>query len=163
MVKYSFLFLIFVLISCNIFKKDIYKDHPCITKNNKDFTIEWGYYLSENRDFYAFRMNTLGEISKVSKDTIEQLLKIDYYEFCDLYSEINKEILNTQSLNVPCDTNVYVLVKNETLNYQFRALWDPKFETVGSAGFRDVWKKLNTYLPIDPNGKRTYFNFEFNN
>lgn len=163
MVKYSFLFLILIFSSCNIFKKDIYKDHPCITENNKDYTIEWGYYLSESRDYFAFRLNTLGEISMVSKDTVEHFMKIEFDEFCELYSDINKEILNTQSLNVPRDTNTYVLVKNETLNYQFRALWDPQFETIGSAGFREVWKKLNEHLPIDPNGKRTYFNFEFNN
>lgn len=162
MVRFNILILIVVLSSCSLFEKDIYEDHPCVKEANKELTIEWGYYLRKSNDFYAFRLNTLGEISKVSKTKSENLMKIDYDKFCSLYSDINKEILKTQTLNVPRDTNVYVLIKNETLNYQFRALWDPKYETVGSEGFRAIWKSLNSNLPIDPNGKRTYFNFEFN-
>lgn len=165
MVKFRFIILIIVLLvsSCSLFKKDFYDNHPCINQQSKNVLIEWGYYLSTNKKLYGFRLDTKGKLYLIDKDNYDGklLLTLSLDEYCELYSGINQEILKTQTLNVPRDTNTFIMLKNPDIKYTFRALWDPNYETVGSEGFRELFKKLNKYLPPDPNGNKIYHNFEF--
>jgi hypothetical protein len=168
MVKFKLVFVLFSLSifvgACNLFKKDIYKDHPCINNKTQNLNIEWGYYLNQTKDFYGFRLNTKGEIYSItkSKQQGEYLLTISKEDYCNLYSDLNTEVFKSQTLNVPRDTNCYFIIENKQVNYFFRALWDPNFKNVGSDGFKEVWRKFNQKLPIDENGKKMYYNFEFN-
>lgn len=164
MAKFSYLlFFIFLLTSCSLFKKDFYDEHPCISEKTKNIVIEWGYYITETNSIYGFKLDTKGQVYIFEKSDLEGklLLTLPLNEFCDIYSSVNREILKTQTLSVPSDTNAFIMMKNPDLNYQFRAIWDPRFETVGSQGFRDIFKKLNKQLPADPNNKKIYHNFEF--
>jgi len=164
MVKFNFIILILIFTySCSLFKKDFYDEHPCINQQSKNVEIEWGYYLSTNKNLFGFRLNTKCELYLIDKEDYNGslLMTLSLDEYCELYSNLNKEILKTQTLNVPRDTNAFIMVKNPDKQYIFRALWDPNFETVGSEGFREVFKQLNKYLPADPNGKKIYHNFEF--
>ena len=162
--KYKVFAVFLILTSCSLFKGNPFKDHPCVNDKNKTQTIEWGYYLSESKDFYGFKLNTLGEIYLTSKDEIDGnfIHKISFDEYCELNTELYKEILKTQTLNVPQDTNAYIIIKNNKLNYFFRAAWDPKFETYGSEGFRNIWKSLNSKISQDTVKNKIKYKFEFN-
>ncbi len=167
MVKFKLLIILAILMfvgACNIFKKDFYKDHPCVNEKTKNLSIEWGYYLSQTKDYYGFKLTTKGDIYSITKTNSEgeYLLSISKEVYCSLYADLNKEVFKSQTLNVPRDTNCYFLIENKENNYMFRALWDPKFKNIGSDGFKSVWKKFNNKLPIIKDGKKTYYNFEFN-
>lgn len=162
--KFKIFAIFLISTSCSLFKPDPYKDHPCVNDKNKSQTVEWGYYLSESKEFFGFKLNTLGEIYLSSNvNSEEQIIhKISFEEFCKINSELNKEIIKTQTLNVPRDTNAYIIIRNNEINYFFRAAWDPKFETYGSAGFREIWKELNLKISGDTVKNKINYKFEFN-
>ena len=158
-----FIFLAILISSCSLFKKDFYTNHPCINEKSKNIEIKWGFYIAESKELYGFKLDTKGQCFLIDKNKVDEslLLTLSKEEYCDLYFSINKEIIKTQTLNVPADTNAFITFDNPDMNYNFRAIWNPNYETIGSKGFREIFKKLNKALPSDQDGKKTYFNFEF--
>ena len=165
MVRFSIYFILctFLFSSCSLFKKDFYADHPCINEKSKNIEIKWGFYITETKELYGFKLDTKGQVFLIDNNLADEslLLTLNKEEYCDIFISINKEIIKTQTLNVPADTNAFITFNNPDMNYDFRAIWDPNYETIGSEGFREIFKKLNKVLPSDTDGKKMYFNFEF--
>ena len=64
---------------------------------------------------------------------------INSENYCKLLSMIRNEFIKTQTLNVQADTMRYIEFIHPSQSTKLRAAWNPKYEAVGSAGFREIW------------------------
>ena len=93
--------------------------------------------------------------SKVTvSNGIEKKIKIGFLKnenICNLIKMIDKAMINTQALNVPCDTCRFVIFENKKTDTFFKAVWNPKFHTLGNIHFREVYDSLELYKNLIKN------------
>lgn len=137
----------------------------CVSELNKDAIIRWGWVYKDEQTEKAYRLDTYGDIYReeeqkiiIRKGSVEELENdnsqfietVSRETYCDIYIKTQKEFIKAQSLFVPADTMIFVQLINPAAGTNLRALWNPKFEAIGSKGFREVWAKLEDALPNNP-------------
>ncbi len=127
----------------------------CLTDKQKGLIIRWGDYDNEKKEFNGYLLNTDAEYFSVKgggligKHDEELLGTIDSDNYCKLFHAIRKEFLATQTLNSPGDISRIIEFNNPTTNVILRAVWNPKFQTFGSKGFRKIYDQLQDILKND--------------
>jgi hypothetical protein len=109
--------------------------------------ISWGELITETGEIngwsfdsksmlYTYKKNRTGDITR------EKITRIPKDKYCSLLSQIKQNILQTQALNAPGELSRFVEYSNSSSNVFIRALWNAKYETVGSKGFRHLYDSL---------------------
>ncbi len=126
----------------------IVPEPDCLSKSNKNTTIIWGYYKNKVRIMFGHKISSSGEI--FAFDNIKQkdslVCLTSKRNMCDLVKSIQDEFIKTQSLNVPADSVIFIELLNPNTNLRLRAAWNPRLPSIGSKGFRAIWKKLDSTL-----------------
>ncbi len=123
----------------------------CINEDLEDLLIRWGKLILENRYLEGYEIDSKANLYEVKLQNQNYLLKvkkgkIDFATYCGLVSNIRNEFLNVQALHSPGDTSHFVEYINNSLNTYLRALWNPKFQTVLSKGFREIYDSLSMQI-----------------
>lgn len=175
MIKYFVTILTFAfLLACSSAKNETTTDKSpekklvisnCVSEINKNAEIRWGWVYDASKTEKAYKLDTHGDIERVpeqkivvrkgSIETLEDknakfIETVSRETYCDIYVSLQKEFIKTQSLFVPADTMVFIQLINPDAGTNLRALWNPKYEAIGSKGFREVWAKLEKALPSNP-------------
>lgn len=125
----------------------------CIKPGMEKLAITWGDVILKTGEIDGWRLNAKGEVLRFTREElnsdsiISKTSEIDKSKLCSLISMINSEILKTQALNAPGDISRYVEFYNPETGTNFRAIWNPKFQTVGSKGFRAIYDSLMSVVP----------------
>ncbi len=124
----------------------------CISDKQKGLIIKWGDYDNEKREFVGHIMKTDTEIFSVKSAGLlgnydkEASVSVAGDDYCKILNNIRKEFLSTQTLNSPGDISRIIEFNNPATNVVLRAVWNPKFETFGSKGFRKIYSQLQDIL-----------------
>ena len=152
------IFALFAFSNCKSVptKKDALDHHvntDCIKPGMNDLTIRWGDVILNTGEIDGWKMDSHGDVfrftrEELSADTvITKITSIDKARLCGFISQINSEMLKIQALNAPGDISRYVEFFNPETGINFRALWNPKFQTVGSKSFREIYDSLMAIVP----------------
>ena len=137
-----------LLISCS-------RTPECITTKEEDIKIRWGEAFINQKVFDGYEIDAKARLYRNSgtfnsKDNNLTLLgNADPELYCNLLLRIRDEFLKVQALNAPGDTSRYVEYIDPTNNISVRALWNPKFKTVLSEGFRGIYDSLQIFTKIN--------------
>lgn len=123
--------LILLLSSCKVTDQS-----NCNLSDYKDLEIELGY-LSQSSisEFYQLKGNKI--TNSYNKDTIV----LDENVACNLLQKSTQLFLKIQTLNVPADSNHYMIYKNKKNNADLRALWNPIHDNKGNLEFKSLYKE----------------------
>jgi len=133
------LFSILVLSSCKTIEIP-----NCVTETNKDLQIRYGNYNTKDNvliDGYTISSEAIiyRIFSLYDKKLNSQIGTISTDDYCKLINMINKEFIKTQTLNVQADTVRFVELIHPSQDTKLRAAWNPRYEAIGSKGFREIW------------------------
>lgn len=108
----------------------------CNLSDYKDLEIELGY-LSQSSisQYYQLKGNKI--TNSFNKDTIS----IEENVACNLLQKTTQLFLKTQTLNVPADSNHYMIYKNKKSNTDLRALWNPLHNNKGNVEFKALYQE----------------------
>jgi hypothetical protein len=141
----SSLIFIFTL-SCTKVKHEPESD--CLSKSNKNSEIMWGFYKQKERIMFGHKISSSGDI--FAHDNIKQKDSLLGFtskkNMCNLVKSIQDEFIMTQSLNVPADSVVFIELFNPNTRVRLKASWNPRLPSIGSKGFRAIWKSLDSTL-----------------
>ncbi|MBM2814282.1 MAG: hypothetical protein HW421_1044 [Ignavibacteria bacterium] len=125
----------------------------CITQKNENLKIRWGMHNYKTNDIRGYMLNTNSELFMIYKDSLstgysDSLIgKFDPEEFCKILRVFEKNIMKIQTLNEPAEFSRFIEYDNPVENMFVRAVWNSKFKTVSSEGFRRLYDSLEARLP----------------
>lgn len=125
----------------------------CIKNNSKEMIISWGEVHKNNlRTYYS--VNTNLEIHLyVQRDdgnppTISRIGKMSEEDYCNLFRELQKTIMQVQALNSPGDISNFIEINDPKNNFNFKALWNPEFTNKGNKEFKELFAKYQEAIPV---------------
>jgi hypothetical protein len=127
----------------------------CIKPQTKDQIIRWGEYNAKSGLVTGYQINTDFMIYRIkmeppNKDyTLQEIGKIQPLTYCDMVEMIKDEVLKTQALNAPGEQNKFIEYTNPGTKVSSRNVWNVKFNTLGSKGFREIYDSLQTLVSFD--------------
>jgi hypothetical protein len=127
----------------------------CISEKDKDVKIRWGEVFISQKVFDGYQLDTKAMLYRNSgytnskTDDLILLGEVDPELYCTLLLRIRDEFLKVQALNAPGDTSRYVEYVDPANNISVRALWNPKFKTYLSEGFRGIYDSLQIFTNIN--------------
>lgn len=155
MVNFKYILLIAIIfISCSSTKKEenekkeklIVKN--CINESNQDVEITWGKYIKAENKYLSYKLTTTGDVYRINKDDSETAISNIYTEeYCDVYISLQKTFLKYQTVRIPADTAKFIYLTNPKLKSDFKAMWNPNYETVSNKSFNKIFNLLNQTLP----------------
>lgn len=147
MMKYiMFLMLGFVLMSCNSFKP------TCINDSNKRLTFSFGDFdMKSEQMLNAYQIKSDGKVYKLLNwqgDCASSVFQLSENDYCTLKKKLEDEIMKTQTLNVQADTVRFVQYLMEGTSNRNRAMWNPRYEAIGSKGYREILDYIHSITGI---------------
>ncbi len=124
----------------------------CIDDAMQQMQIGWGDHDINSGSIDGYILKTDGSLFKVERDSTgaatktEKIGTIDEDKYCSIYRMTAREVMKTQTLNSAIDIERYVFMKNIPTGLNFRASWNPKYDTYGSKGFRQVFDSLQALV-----------------
>ncbi len=120
----------------------------CISDNLTDLIIRWGYIILEDKYIEGYELDSFANLYAIKMENLNYIYKkkIGSYEhtkYCGYLLQIRNEFIKIQTLHSPGDTSRFVEYINQINNTNLRALWNPKFQTVLSKGFREIYDSLS--------------------
>lgn len=146
---FIFIFSVILFVSCISSKPD------CISEYHDGMEITWGNFDAKNKKIEAYRIDDSGKLYYVVSDSLpntfisEQILKVDFNNYCEIFNFVNKVTVQTQALYSPGEKSKFIDFKIPNTQVFSRAVWNPEFETVGSRRHRLLYDSLMTLVPID--------------
>ncbi len=134
------LLTLLILISCTSSV-----DKNCLSSGMEAVQIEWGYITSANSSkYYRLYTNNLVEIYKNNDAEFNRIdtLSITKVEMCDLVNKTTNLFFKIQSLNVPADSNNFIIYYNKKTGVQLRALWNPLHNNMGNKEFKELYENF---------------------
>lgn len=146
-ISLSISIVIFLLTSCST----KISRPECINDDLDDLLIRWGKIILEDRYIEGFEIDSKANLYEIKVKNQDYILKnkkgkIDFTIYCDMLAKIRKEFIEVQALHSPGDTSHFVEYIHNSLNTNLRALWNPKFQTVLSKGFREIYDSLSVQV-----------------
>lgn len=120
-------------------------DNQCQVSRFKGINLEVGYLVNNNfREYYSIDSKSLAIRTKFEdgKSTILDTIKLDSVRLCELYQKSTNLFLKVQSLNVPADSNNYIVYRNTIDNVVLRALWNPVHSNKGNKEFKELYNEF---------------------
>lgn len=143
--------IIFIAVGC---KSSQNTTRTCYSKYMTDLIIRWGTHYDETSHSVGYQLNTDGSIYAIEKDSLMKdfkknfISRIDSNRYCAMMQLVRDTILKYQALFEPGDTLRFIEFTNHYTKAYSRAVWNPRFKTAGSSGFRAVFDSLSTLQPI---------------
>lgn len=111
-------------------------NNTCNLNEYKDVEIEFGY-ISQSSISKNYKL--LGNIivNNFNNDTV----LLNDIVSCNLYEKTTQLFFKTQTLNVPADSNNFLIYNNRKSNTQLRALWNPLHTNKGNEEFKKLYSE----------------------
>lgn len=125
----------------------------CIEGPNKGVLIRFGNFDNKfNNLLDGYMINDRAEIQDM--DSVNQqsgtlIRRMDAEKYCGLLKRIHEEFIKVQTLNVGAERFRYIELYYPSGNTRLRAVWDPRFETFLSKGFREIYSDLEQELSTE--------------
>ena len=152
MKKIKFVILALFAVSCSLFQKEQTKV-PCLPEHSEQFTIRWGECVIKDNSFVGYEINAYGLLSLYTKNDkykdgkTEKITTIDADGFCRTLKIANETIVKTQALYSPGETSKFIEYTNPNNDVFILAVWNPQFQTQGSASYRNLYDSLMALVP----------------
>ncbi len=125
-----------LLSSCKVTDVD-----NCKLSEYKDVEIKFGYVSQSSiSDSYKLVGNRI--TNSFNKDTII----IDEAVACNLLEKTTQLFFKTQALNVPADSNNFMIYANKKSGAELRALWNPIHDNIGNRAFKSLYQEYMDIL-----------------
>jgi hypothetical protein len=127
----------------------------CITVKEREIKIRWGEVFINQKVFDGYELDANAILYRNSgfinskSDDLKPIGNADPELYCTLLLRIRDEFLKVQALNAPGDTSRYVEYIDPANNTSVRALWNPRFKTYLSEGFRGIYDSLQIFTKIN--------------
>jgi hypothetical protein len=127
----------------------------CISEKDRDLKIRWGEVFITQKVFDGYELDAEAKLyrnsgfTNIKGDDLKLLGNVDKELYCTLLLRIRDEFLKVQALNAPGDTSRYVEYIDPANNISVRALWNPRFKTYLSEGFRGIYDSLQIFTRIN--------------
>lgn len=126
---------------------------PCINEYNAGMTITWGDFDTKTKKIEGYRLDDAGILYYIKSDSLpntfitDKLTKTDADEYCKLINFSNSVTRQTQALYAPGEQSKFIDLNVPNTQVFTRAVWNPKFETVGSRRHRLLYDSLMKIVP----------------
>lgn len=150
--KIIILVLALAFSSCSLFQKDLVK-LPCLPDDSEKFTIRWGEFVQKDNSFIGYEINAYGVLSFYTKNDknkdgkVEKITDLEISETCNVLRIANQTIVKTQALFSPGEKSRFVEYTNPSKDVFIIAVWNPQFQTQGSASYRSLYDSLTALVP----------------
>ncbi len=144
----SILSIIILITSCKTVETP-----NCIKNNSNEMIISWGEVQKNNiRTYYTVNTN-LEIYLYVQRDngnppTVAKIGKMTAENYCNLFRELQKTIIQVQALNSPGDVSNFIEINDPKNNMRFKALWNPEFTNKGNKEFKELFTKYQEAIPV---------------
>lgn len=146
--------ILFFALSFSLFSCGSFKYPACVTKNKQQIKIRWGNVHLKTNEKDAFELKATGMVLKVEndgnqkKDIKTEYCRISGEKYCQIMEMLKKEIYKTHTLNSAIELARFVEFYNPVTSTTVRGMWNPKYNTVGSEGFREIYDSLEAIVRI---------------
>jgi hypothetical protein len=145
MIKRILILLFILLASCKT-----QEVQECNINLYDGITLEWGYYISKlNKSEYFSLSNNqiINHNLNINNNTnILSQIKISKNLNCYILSKATNLFLKTQTLNVPADSNHFMIYRNHNSGVELRFLWNPLHTNKGNQEFKELYQEFNNLI-----------------
>jgi len=125
------LIILSLLSSCKVTDVD-----NCNLSEFRDVEIKFGY-VSQSKISDSYKLVGNRITNSFNKDTII----LDEAAACNLLEKTTQLFFKTQALNVPADSNHYMIYTNKKNGAELRALWNPAHDNIGNRAFKALYQE----------------------
>lgn len=121
---------------------------PCVNKKFAELKIRWGEEDKKMGIIKGYEVDAYAKVYSIYKDGnstgfhMKELIQMDASDYCQLMKKIQNEFIAVQALTAPGEVSRFVEMKNPAMMFEGRAVWNAKFETYLSKGFRAIYDSL---------------------
>lgn len=125
----------------------------CINEFNRGIEVTWGDFNAKSKTIEGYRLDDSGNLHYIKSDSLpntfitEKIIKSNSDEYCKIIHFVNYVTRQTQALYAPGETSKFIDLTIPNTQVFTRAVWNPKFETIGSRRHRLLYDSLMTLVP----------------
>ena len=126
----------------------------CVNEHSKQVMIRWGGLVLDKGSFQGYELDAMGRLYELSqeKSGAEEVKKmlgtIPGDKYCMIYTMLKKEILKTHTLNSVVNNARIIEYRDPEQGTRIGGMWNPKYDTKGSVGYREIWDSLQVVIPL---------------
>lgn len=129
--------LVVLVSSCKVTDNATNTDIVCNLEDYKNIEIEFGYITTKNHSNHYLLKNNL-----ITNSSNNDTIRLESKKACNLFDKTTKLFLKIQTLNVPADSNNYIIYYNKKDNVLLRALWNPIHNNIGNEAFKSLFQEF---------------------
>ncbi len=127
------------------------KKVECLTKDYKDFVLEWGYINNKNNTTTGYSLNDNGYIlmfiQNGNQKKYDTICQIEAEQVCNMLKLYIDEVLKISVVNEPGDELTFIKLYKPANDFRSNAIWN-KFNTKASEGYRKIFDSLMASVKI---------------